>query len=68
MSVQLTSECAAGMCEGPMLLCCHTTPFPVFPLSCLLGCFHSLLVEAELSSYENTATNGEFAMGKGRSY
>lgn len=46
------------------LLCCHTTPFPVFPFHCPLWYFHSLLVEAELLRYENTAPCGELAMGR----
>ena len=63
--VQLTSECAAGEREGVPCFCSHTTRFPVFPSSCPLGCFRSLLVEAELLGSENGAPNGEFAVGKG---
>lgn len=67
---QLTSKCAAGRCDGvPCFSVVTQLPSQCLPpLSCPLWCFHSLLVEAELLRYENTATNGEFAMGKGHSY
>lgn len=67
--VQLTSECAAGKCEGvPYFSVVTQLPSLRFLSVVFLWWFHSLLVDAELLRFENIATNGKFAMGKGHSY
>lgn len=66
--VQLTSKHAAGRWKGVQASLLLTNSLPLFPSHCLLCYFHSLLVEAELLTYEVTAPDGELTMGKGHSY
>lgn len=61
-SVQQTRE------RHPCFSVVTRLPAFLFPCSCPLWCFHSLLVEAELLRHENTAPNQEFVMGRGRGH